>query len=92
MHWYFVQINIGIDGREGMKLIFGIIVVEGKGNQGKVAKVNLKIYLGILFFDLFPFLPHPIKISNVTNFMMFSLFASSLAVYLGEYGSLSSLL
>jgi hypothetical protein len=34
-----VQINIGIDGQEGMKLIFGIIVVEGKGNQGKVAKV-----------------------------------------------------
>jgi hypothetical protein len=50
MHGYFGQINIGIDGREGMKLIFGIIVVEGKGNQGKVAKVNLKIYLGILFF------------------------------------------
>lgn len=43
-----MQINIGIDGQEGMKLIFGIIVVEGKGNQGKVAKVNLE---NLFFFS-----------------------------------------
>ncbi|KAM6596745.1 hypothetical protein CsatA_007269 [Cannabis sativa] len=30
----------GIDGLEGMKLIFGIIVVEGKGNQGKEDKIS----------------------------------------------------
>lgn len=33
--------NVGIDGQEGMKLTFGIIVVEGKDNQEKVAKVKL---------------------------------------------------
>ena len=31
--------HIGIDGRVDMKLIYGIIVVEGKVNQEKVAKV-----------------------------------------------------
>lgn len=40
--WIFCE-NVGIDGQEGMKLIFGIIVVEGRDNQGKVAKVNLEI-------------------------------------------------
>ena len=30
---------IDIDGLEGMKLIFGIIAVEGKANQEKDAKV-----------------------------------------------------
>lgn len=34
------QNYIDIDGLEGLKLIFGIIAVEGKGNPGKVAKVN----------------------------------------------------
>lgn len=48
IHEFFVQVNIGIDGQEGMKLIFGIIVVEGKGNQGKVAKVNLE---NLFFFS-----------------------------------------
>ncbi|KAE9462275.1 hypothetical protein C3L33_05825, partial [Rhododendron williamsianum] len=32
--------SAGIDGQEGMKLISGITVVEGKDNQGKVAKVQ----------------------------------------------------
>lgn len=54
--WIFCE-NVGIDGQEGMKLIFGIIVVEGRDNQGKVAKVNLEIN--------FPFLPDLISILNV---------------------------
>lgn len=29
----------GIDGQVGMKLIYGIIVVEGRANQGRAAKV-----------------------------------------------------
>lgn len=70
MHGFFVHINIGIDGQEGMKLIYGIIVVEGKDNQGKVAKV----YFVFLFFLFCLIQYHDL---NVTNFM-FSLFASSL--------------
>lgn len=40
----------GIDGLDDMKLIFGIIVVEEKDNQGRVVKVR-NIYT--LFF-IFP--------------------------------------
>lgn len=40
-----------------MKHIFGIIVVEGRDNQGKVAKVNLEINI--------PFLPDLISNLNV---------------------------
>ena len=41
---------IGIDGREDMKLICGIIVVEEKGSQEKDVKVNELIYLFKVFF------------------------------------------
>lgn len=34
---------IGIDGQEDMKLIFGIIVVEGKVNQEKDDKVKERV-------------------------------------------------
>jgi len=44
---------IDIDGPVDMKLIFGIIAVEEKDNQGKEDKVSVVIYL-IDYFILFP--------------------------------------
>ena len=40
MKWIHVA-SAGIDGLEDMKLIFGIIAVGEKGNQGKGDKVEL---------------------------------------------------
>ena len=48
--------NVGIDGQAGMKLTFGIIVVEGKDNQEKVAKVKI-IYM-VSPFDLLNIISH----------------------------------
>lgn len=45
MKW-IVGASAGIDGPEDMKLIFGIIVVDGKGNRGKEDKVELELLLG----------------------------------------------
>lgn len=44
----------GIDGQVGMKLIYGIIVVEGRANQGRAAKVcpilQLNSSIGFLLY------------------------------------------
>ena len=37
------SLNAGIDGQDGMKLISGITVVEGKANRGKVVKVGARV-------------------------------------------------
>lgn len=65
-------VYVGIDGQADMKLIYGIIVAEGKGNQGRVAKVNI-IQLFILFIIQYYF---PFSCTNfdfVRNTTIFSI-------------------
>lgn len=65
---------LGIDGPEDMKLIFGIIAVEGKANRGKGDKVSLTyIFVGIFIMNFHLVENLDILLTIYLDFMVVSL-------------------